>query len=157
MTIDSMIATHKRALMAFCLKLTRGNADEADDLFGDTMLKVLRSSTRIDQAQNVRAYLKQAAKNVWIERYRRSQRRVTMIRFEDIDPHFDVTDQNAPTPDLGISRDVELAIARIGSEDWPMFDMRANGIPVEEIAKVLDVPTGTVKSRMNRARARVAA
>lgn len=143
---------------------------EAEDLAQETFLKLFRSSAQIAQSTDAaydargqfRGYAFRVARNVWIDRVRRgsSDRRTAPEPVEgEADPG--PADARAERPDESAMRDeasqrIRRAVAALPESHRVVFELAViEELPYAEIAESLDIPVGTVKSRMHTAVGRV--
>jgi RNA polymerase sigma-70 factor (ECF subfamily) len=156
---EEMVLPHRDALYGHALALTH-NADEAEDLVQETTLRALRGFESFRADGPVRAWLLTILRNLFINAYRarvRSPRSVSLDALENPDPIVPVE----PGPERAVfSRLENEALARAVAalpadyrEVLVLSDMR--GMTYLEISQLLDLPIGTVRSRLSRARNRV--
>jgi len=151
---------HVDALYNFAFHLTL-NEDDANDLVQDTFLKAYRFIDSYERGTNAKAWLFQILKNSFINEYRRKVRQPGEVDYEDYVVHQD-SDDAVHIGELDLRDDVFKGL--IGDEvtkalnDLPI-DFRTvillcdiEGFSYEEIAKIIDIPIGTVRSRLHRAR-----
>ena len=151
---------HADALYNFSFHLTY-NEEDANDLVQDTFLKAFRFIDSYERGTNAKAWLFKILKNGFINEYRRKSRQPNEVDYEDF-----ITYQESDTASLVGDMDLreELFKGLIGDEvtkavnDLPV-DFRTvillsdvEGFTYEEIAKIVDIPIGTVRSRLHRAR-----
>jgi RNA polymerase sigma-70 factor (ECF subfamily) len=142
-------------VQSFALSLTRKPAD-ADDLVQETYLKALRSFDGFQRGTNAKAWLFTIARRLLIDRYRRARVRPQPLAEEALED----TALSPPAPEVGSEAWERLSpqAVREAIESVPepfrtavvLRDM--HGLAYQEIAQVLDVPAGTVMSRLNRGR-----
>lgn len=154
---ENLIDDHGKSLYSFCGRLT-GYTDDANDLYQQTFLRALELCDRIDPAGNPKAFLFTIAASLYKSRMRKLARR------DRIAPREDITDENAEL--LAGDTDVEAevlsgelssvmrkAVQRLKEPlRMTVLLFYGNGFSVLEIAGILRVPQGTVKSRLNKAR-----
>ena len=133
---------------------TIGNPDEAADAVQDAFVSAYRSAASFRGDARVTTWLHRIVVNACIDLVRRRQSRPTvpLPTTDDLAPaaHDDVTASERAT-------DVAAALAALPVEQAAAIVLvDAFGYPVEEAARILDAPTGTVKSRCARGRARLA-
>lgn len=151
---------HVDALYNFAFHLTL-NEDDANDLVQDTFLKAYRFIDSYERGTNAKAWLFQILKNSFINEYRRKVRQPGEVDYEDYVVHQD-SDDAVHIGELDLRDDVFKGL--IGDEvtkalnDLPV-DFRTvillcdiEGFSYEEIAKIINIPIGTVRSRLHRAR-----
>lgn len=144
------------ALYSFAFKLTKVR-EEAEDLVSDTMLRAFQRWRQFQLGSNIRAWLFTILYHAFVSRKRRiDAREVPMPETEDgfnrLEP---VADDNPEATffDSFIDEDVVRAIGELPEEYRSALVMSdVHGLRYAEIARVLGVPEGTVKSRLFRAR-----
>lgn len=125
-----------------------------DDLVQDTLLKAWSHSGSFEMGSNLRAWLFTILRNTYFSSYRRQGREV-----QDadglIEQRLSVSGSQESAIDLA---DFRNALAKLPEEQREVLIMvGASGLSYEEAATVCGVAVGTIKSRVNRARARIAA
>lgn len=151
---------HIEALHTFAFHLTY-DEDDASDLVQETYLKAFRFIEKYDKGTNAKAWLFKILKNAYINEYRRKSKQPTQVDFQDIISYHDTdSDKVGKYTDLR----QELFENMMGDEVTGAInalpvDFRTvvllcdvEGFTYEEIAKIIDVPIGTVRSRLFRAR-----
>ena len=135
-------------LMNFAFKLTM-DKDRASDLVQDTTLKALDSEAKFAENVNFKGWLFTIMRNIFINNYRRTVRESTVLDTSDSIFHVSDTRPAPETPDgiYAVSEISEL-IARIPADFSKPFQMHVAGYKYEEIAEILNLPLGTVKSRI---------
>lgn len=151
---------HMEALKTFAFHLTYNDA-EAEDLVQETYLKAHKFIDRYVSGTNAKAWLFKILKNAYINEYRKKSKAPKKIDFEDV-----VSWQDSDDPKKQGFADLrqELFKDRMGDEvtmalNMLPIDFRTvillcdiEGFTYEEISKIIDVPIGTVRSRLFRAR-----
>lgn len=156
---ERMILPHRDALYGHALALTR-NADEAEDLVQETTLRALRGFDSFRAEGPIRAWLLTILRNLFINSYRaarRAPRALSLDALENPDPVVPVE----PGPERTVFSKLENEALGRAVEALPsdyrevlvMSDMR--GLSYQEISDQLELPIGTVRSRLSRARSRV--
>jgi RNA polymerase sigma-70 factor, ECF subfamily len=148
---------HLDSLYRVALRLT-GNAAEADDLVQETMLKAYRAWDQFQRGTNAKGWLLTILRHAFINEYRRRTRHPETVDLDAIEP-FSVFEELQDDDPQGtfFDRIVDDEVLRAIDELPEQFRETAvlsdvEGLSYEEIARVLDVPVGTVKSRLFRAR-----
>ena len=123
--------------------------DRASDLVQDTTLKALDSEAKFAENVNFKGWLFTIMRNIFINNYRRTVRESTVLDTSDSIFHVSSTRPAPETPDgiYAVSEISEL-IARIPADFSKPFQMHVAGYKYEEIAEILNLPLGTVKSRI---------
>jgi RNA polymerase sigma-70 factor, ECF subfamily len=156
MTIDPSVRDALLAavpsLRAFAISLS-GSVDRADDLVQDTLMRALSNIHRFEPGTNLHAWLFTILRNLFHSEYRKRRREV-----EDVDGAYAA--RLATRPEQGARLDFEdfrKALARLPMEQREaLLLIGAASLSYEEAAQIMDCAIGTVKSRVNRARARLA-
>lgn len=148
---------HLDSLYRVALRLS-GNAAEADDLVQETMLKAYRAWDQFQRGTNAKGWLLTILRHAFINEYRRRTRHPETVDLDAIEP-FSVFEELQDEDPQGtfFDRIVDDEVLRAIDELPEQFRETAvlsdvEGLSYEEIARVLDVPVGTVKSRLFRAR-----
>jgi RNA polymerase sigma-70 factor, ECF subfamily len=150
---------HIDALYNFALYLSR-SAPEADDLVQETYLRAFRFENRFQPGTHLRAWLFQILRNTFLTFYRVREREVAIA--EDGVPDWDVPMfHDAPDDTAGVMdthTDLERALRRLPEEFRTILLLaEVEGLPLEDVARVMSCPVGTVKSRIFRAKERLRA
>lgn len=148
------------ALYTFAYHLTY-NEDDANDLVQETYLKAYRFIDKYIEGTNAKAWLFKILKNAFINQYRRKSKQPTKVDYEEIINFHDEEDTNYSSyMDLR----EEMFQGMIGDEvtnainalpvDFRVVILLCDieGFTYEEISKIIDIPIGTVRSRLHRAR-----
>lgn len=157
---EKELLPHIDALNTFAYHLTYSEAD-AQDLVQETYLKAFRFIDKYIEGTNAKAWLFKILKNAYINQYRKAAKRPTKVDFEEIVSYQDSED-SAMNSYLDLREEIfenmmgdEVTIA---INSLPI-DFRTvillcdiEGFTYEEISKILDIPIGTVRSRLFRAR-----
>ena len=135
------------ALRRYARALTR-NADIADDLVQDTLVRALRSE-HLFHGGEVRSWLYTILTNLNRNRLRSLARRPALSPIEDNDA------PDMAGPEAG-GRDIERALATlVDDQRTALLLVVLEGLSYREVAEVQGVPIGTVMSRLARARAQI--
>jgi RNA polymerase sigma-70 factor, ECF subfamily len=139
-------------LRAFAISLT-GNGDQADDLVQETIVRGLSNLDKFEAGTNLQAWLFTILRNQFYTLKRRKRREVA-------DPDGMMAGSLSTLPEQHGSldlRDLAMALAQLPPEQREVLLLAgAEGLKYEEIAQICGAKIGTIKSRMNRARARLA-
>ncbi|WMX14644.1 MULTISPECIES: sigma-70 family RNA polymerase sigma factor [unclassified Aureispira] len=137
------------------------NEDDANDLVQETYLKAFRFIDKYIQGTNAKAWLFKILKNAFINQYRKKSKRPTQVDYEEIATYHDSED--ASYVDFFDLRE-DIFQGMMGDEvtnaiNALPIDFRTvillcdiEGFTYEEISKIIDIPIGTVRSRLHRAR-----
>jgi RNA polymerase sigma-70 factor (ECF subfamily) len=148
------------AMYNFAYRLTL-ERDDAKDLLQDTYLKAYRFIDSFQQGTNAKAWLFRILKNSFINDYRKKSKEPAKVDYQEVETYYNSEEVDRQiTPDLR----VESLGNMIGDEISNALnaldvDFRTviilcdlEGFKYEEMAKILDIPIGTVRSRLHRAR-----
>jgi RNA polymerase sigma-70 factor (ECF subfamily) len=149
-TPEAAFDRYSQTVYSFACRMTR-REDLAEDIAQETFLALLRAPARFDPARGtIKTYLLSIARNLVLKQYRD---RGALEQLDDGDlaaPFFD------PRDSIDIGSAVACAV-----EALPPFQREAlvlfeyEGVTLEELANIVAVDVGTVKSRLHRARARL--
>jgi RNA polymerase sigma-70 factor (ECF subfamily) len=143
---------HLDTLYNFALRLTKRPPD-ADDLVQETYLRAFRFAHRFEPGTHLRAWLFQILRNTFLTFYRRETHQPVLLD-KDLDEGPDEPlGAEAPDPAVVTVLDLERALAEV-SEEFRSVLLLADleGLALQEIAQIMEIPVGTVKSRLFRAR-----
>ncbi|MFN8430009.1 MAG: sigma-70 family RNA polymerase sigma factor [Spirosomataceae bacterium] len=158
---DKEFMPHIDSMYNFAFRLTN-DEDDANDLLQDTYMKAFRFINSFQEGTNAKAWLFRILKNSFINDYRKKSKEPSKVDYQEVEAVYNSTEdaEYESTTDLRI----EAVQDMIGDE----VAMALNGLPVdfrtviilcdiegftyEEMAKILDIPIGTVRSRLHRAR-----
>ncbi|MCR9124654.1 MAG: RNA polymerase sigma factor [Rhodobacteraceae bacterium] len=146
------LVEHLPALRAFALSLTRNGAT-ADDMVQDTVVKAWTNIDKFAEGTNMRAWLFTILRNTYYSSRRKARREVA-----DVDGVFTETLSVKPEHDgrLNLS-DFRRVFETLPDEQREaLILVGASGFSYEEAAEMCGVAVGTIKSRANRGRARLA-
>jgi len=151
---------HINSMYNFAYRLTL-DPDDAKDLLQDTYMKAFRFIDSFQQGTNAKAWLFRILKNSFINDYRKKSKEPSKVDYQEVETFYNSEDVDRQiTPDLR----VEALQDMIGDEISTALnsldvDFRTviilcdlEGFKYEEMAKILDIPIGTVRSRLHRAR-----
>jgi len=150
---------HLDALYNFAVYLTK-RPPEADDLVQETYLRAFRFSHRFEPGTHLRAWLFQILRNTFLTFYRLRERESALS--EDGVPDWDAPMfQEAPGNSQSVvdaHTDLQRAMLHLPEEFRTVLLLaEVEGMPLDEIARVMACPVGTVKSRIFRAKERLRA
>ncbi len=143
-------------LLNFAYLLT-SNRDDAYDLLQDTTLKALDNEDKYVDNVNFKGWVFTIMRNIFINNYRKAARSATMIdQTEDL-YHLNLPQESGfETPEGSVAaNEITAAINSFSDEYRIPFSMHVQGYKYNEIAEKLELPLGTVKSRIFFARQRL--
>ena len=141
---------HEDMVFAVCMRLM-GDRDRALDATQDTFVTVLRKADRFRGDSALSTWLYRVATNTCFDLQRKAKRRAT----EALPEHHDPDDRSAEDPFTAaeLRPDIATALGRIPDEFRAAVVLAdAHGLALADVAEILEVPVGTVKSRVYRAR-----
>ena len=149
-------------ILRFC-RMTAGDAEDGDELYQDTMLKLLEKRKRLDSAQNTKSYALSTSIYLWKNRKKKYANRMRLVPIDSIEEMagggFEVSDQDkGASPEHMVLRqdETDLIQGLVASlpEKYriPIYLYYSADLQISEIAGILGLPEGTVKSRMRKAK-----
>ena len=157
---DKEFLPHIHSMYNFGYRLTL-DRDDAKDLVQDTYFKAYRFIESFQKGTNAKAWLFRILKNSFINDYRKKVKEPNKVDYQEVESYYNSDDVDRQiTPDLR----VEALRDMIGDEISNALnaldvDFRTviilcdlEGFKYEEMAKILDIPIGTVRSLLHRAR-----
>ena len=151
---------HLDAMYNFAYRLTY-DEDESKDLVQETYMKAYRFIRSFQQGTNAKAWLYRILKNSFINDFRKKSKQPGKVDYQEVESYYNSDDTPANhTVDLRTEtvRDMMGDEVTVALNALPV-DFRTviilcdlEGFTYEEMAKILDIPIGTVRSRLHRAR-----
>jgi RNA polymerase sigma-70 factor, ECF subfamily len=150
---NSQILDQKSSLKNFALSLTRNN-DDALDLVQDTFMKAVLYKDKFADSTNLKAWLFTIMKNTFINSYRRAVKtREIMQTGTDLTMLKAFKNISADAPEIKMNaKEIIYKIDRLDDQYKIPFTRYYNGFKYQEIAAEMNLPIGTVKSRIFIAR-----
>jgi len=150
---ETLLRDESKSLKALAMQLSR-NQDDAKDLVQDTMLKALRYKEKFTEGSNIKAWLFTILRNSFINQYRRTAKRNTFIDTTDNTFFLDIPSHKSDNmAELTfIRKDLQSAIQSLPIDLKVTFMLNMEGFKYHEIAEELNIPIGTVKTRIFVAR-----
>lgn len=164
--LRALVAEHGAWLTSFCLRLTGGDRQVAEDLVQESLLRAWQHPAALDGSRGApRAWLATVARNLAADRGRSRRRRPEEVALDDADPHSTgvrrETPEGAGVRGIGdlaaldeADRLIESAVVRAALEQLSAAHQEVlrmvvvEGRPVAQVAEALGIPPGTVKSRV---------
>ena len=142
------------AIHNFALKLTSNMAD-ADDLVQETAMKAFRAMHTFKPSSNFKSWTFTILKNTFYTQYRRRSRmRTVRASVEDFAITSEYATRNDAISQLKL-KEIQGCISQLSDKCSEPFSLYLKGYQYNEIAEQLDIPIGTVKSRLNYARTKL--
>jgi RNA polymerase sigma-70 factor (ECF subfamily) len=154
------ILPHLDAMYNFALRLT-ADPNDAEDLVQDTIVKAYRFFDSDEKGTNAKAWLFRILKNSYINTYRKKSKKPNQVDYDEVATFYEtIRDERTDTSDLEDRMFRELIDDHISQaldqlpEDFRTVVLLCDveGFTYEEIANMLDVPIGTIRSRLHRGR-----
>ena len=157
-SFSALVARHVPSLYSFAFRFV-GNQSDAEDITQETFLKVWKNLKKYSrQSASFKTWVMHIARNTAID-YLRKRKQVPFSHFEDAEgqsPFQNIAD-DTPLPDeLSAKKDEVNQVEKVLQELPPLYRevlllYYGNSFTLEEIAKILETPPNTVKSRYRRA------
>jgi len=151
--LEKELAEHVNQLRSFAYKFTRDEF-ETDDLIQDTMLKAVRYADHFKEGTNIRAWLFTIMRNTFINGYRKETRKNTIITQEEeiSSAHLMKSSTSNSAEGKFDMADIKRALSKLPKCYYDPFIQHFEGYKYHEIALELNIPIGTVKTRIHMAR-----
>lgn len=150
---NNLVNCHAGSLKSYAFNFTK-DADDAADLVQDTMLKAITYYTKFKEGTNLKGWLFTIMKNTFINNYRRLSKTNALITKSDEISSANLSfsaDRNEAESKF-IMGDINKALAQLPKEYYVPFIRYFEGYKYHEIADMLEIPIGTVKTRIHVAR-----
>lgn len=150
---NTAVTQHTLPLKRYALRFTR-NDEDANDLVQETMLKAITNYNKFKAGTNIKGWLYTILKNHFINNYRQLKKTHTYVIQGDT-----ISSENlvySSIKNMGetnfIKEDINKALKELSDFYYIPFTMYFEGYKYQEIAEHLDIPIGTVKTRIHIAR-----
>ena len=158
--VNGEFMPHIRSMYNFGFRLTL-DRDDAKDLVQDTYLKAYRFIESFQKGTNAKAWLFRILKNSFINDYRKKSKEPSKVDYQEVETYYNSEEVDRQiTPDLRVESLKDMIGDEI-SNALNSLDVDFRTVIIlsdleefkyEEMAKILDIPIGTVRSRLHRAR-----
>lgn len=157
---DQEFLPHIDSMYNFAYRLTFDN-DDSKDLVQDTYLKAYRFINSFQRGTNSKAWLFRILKNSFINDFRKKSKEPAKVDYQEVETYYNSDEIDEPiTPDLRVDAlqhmigdEVSTALNSLAVDFRTVIILcDLEGFTYEEMAKILDIPIGTVRSRLHRAR-----
>jgi RNA polymerase sigma factor (sigma-70 family) len=159
---EELVRRHARRVFNLCYRFT-GNGAEAEDLSQEVFLRVYRTIGSYREAYGgFPTWLTSVTRNLLVDHYRRTRRDRITDSLDDVMPKLEEKHAPVRSPERmmqagELSQQVQHALSQLSPELREAVILRdLQGLDYREIKDVLQVPEGTVKSRINRGRIELA-
>lgn len=159
---EQFVRDNGKDILRFC-RMTCGDNESGDELYQDTMLKLLEKRQRLNFQQNIKSYALSISILLWKNKNKKYANRKRLIPMESMERmetenNLVIADITALSPDNRITQEdertaVQQVVAHLPERfRMPIHLYYSANMSVKEIAQFLQIPEGTVKSRMNKAK-----
>lgn len=150
--MDALLREHYDSVRAVCHRIVLNRSD-AEDATQNALINIVRALPRFDGRSSVSTWIFRIATNAALDEVRRIRRRA----LPSDDPYTIDSVTTDGTSAVDARLDVTAALARLDEDHRVALVLRhVADLEYEDIAVILDVPIGTVRSRLSRARAQLA-
>ncbi|HWB63900.1 MAG TPA: RNA polymerase sigma factor [Chitinophagales bacterium] len=153
MDFSLSLTEYEQLLRPLAFNLTKSK-EESDDLIQDTFYRALANREKFRDAANIRGWLYTIMRNVFINNYRRKKRGKVVADYS----HNQFLLNTRSGTELNhsfrsfLSEEIEKAMASLSDDFRTPFMLHYQGYQYQEIAEMMKLPIGTVKSRIFSAR-----
>lgn len=147
----NVLFQEKRQLLSHFANQFTSDYDEKEDLIQETYLRALKSINNFVNDPKLVTWLYVIMKNVYINQYRKEKRKnVIYDYFSNADSNDNISTNLSENK--MINEDIQKAIDSLSTENAEIFRLHLDGYKYHEIAEALEIPEGTVKSRIHMTR-----
>ncbi len=143
---DQLYARHERALFGLVFR-TLGNQAEAEDVIHETFLSLLRQ--REGGRRSFKAWLFTIARNLCLNRVRAQKRSERALEVEARSAPAAAPHPEGQLQGAQLTQRLDQAVAGLPETLGELYRLRTAGFSYDELAEILELPLGTVKSRMH--------
>ena len=150
---ELLLRPHIDSMYRFAYRLC-GSSDDAEELVQSFLTRLFPKLDKIEQIEKLTPWLCRGLYNLYVDGYRRQQRENTIY---DIDEHLDEVSDDTDTTFVRassseLSSQIETALAQLNPDQRLVVLLHhTEGYTLDELSNILEVPLGTLKSRLNRA------
>ena len=150
-------------ILRFC-RMTAQDSETGDELYQDTMLKLLEKKKRLDSMQNTKSYALSTSIYLWKNKKKKYANRMRLVPIDSMDEmsdegyEFSDHDNDEASPEYIVLKQNEVdmiqGFVKTLPEKYriPIYLYYSADMQINEISKILGLPEGTVKSRMRKAK-----
>ncbi len=155
-SFEELVAPHMERLYRLAYRYV-GNQADAEDLIQDLLIKLVPRVDELRKVEQPFPWLVKVLYRLHIDRFRRSRRNPVEGGHDD---HIDRTAESesgemSPAR-IGLIRDLQAALDQLTEEQRALIIMHdMESYTLTELEKILDIPVGTLKSRLHRSRAKL--
>ena len=159
---ELFVLTFGKDILRFC-RMTAGDTENGDELYQDTMLKLLEKKKGLDSSQNTKGYALSTAIYLWKNKKKKYANRMRLVPTASMS---EMPDEGNHIPDPGLEASPENIVLQQSEivmvqgsvaslpEKYriPIYLYYSADMQINEITEILRLPEGTVKSRMRKAK-----
>lgn len=158
--LEQIIQSYGADILRFC-RITAGSREEGDELYQDAMLILLEKLDRLDMEQNIKSYVISIALKLWQNRRRKWMRRLRLVPVDSLEALEEQGIQPGgpgESPEDALIRRQQVHMVRQAVEQLPekyrlpIQMYYSADLSISAIARILELPENTVKSRLHRAK-----
>lgn len=160
-SFEILVGRHQRPLINYFFRMT-WDRQAAEDMAQEVFIRIYNHAKDYEPQAKFTTYMYRVARNLWIDKMRHEGHAPRTVSLDapvdsEGDTFHDVVSREAPSPDARMDRDERAAIVRTAIETLPdeqkqvLLLAEAKGMKYQEVADVMGIPLGTVKSRMHAA------
>jgi RNA polymerase sigma factor (sigma-70 family) len=149
---NQLLVMNRPIMRGFAINFTR-NGEDADDLVQDTLLKAIKYKEHFADGTNFKGWLYTIMRNIFLNNCKKQQlgRNIFVRPGAQFSPDWRTTSENNVYRTIN-EKDIRGAIESLKDDLRVPFEMVMDGYLYDEVAEKINVPTGTVKSRIFNAR-----
>ena len=157
---QNVVMPHKNDLYNYALAIAR-NSDDAQDLVQETYFKAYKNYHQFEGGTNSKAWMFMILKNTFINNYRKLKREPSRVDYDEIEDIYEnIKSEQSKDNNLDLDfynnlfdDDLSSALAKLPEKMKEVFLLcDLEGYSYDEISEIVDIPIGTVRSRLHRAR-----
>lgn len=160
---EQFVTKHGKDILRFC-RMNAGSTERGNELYQDTMVKLLEKQKKLDVAQNIKSYAMQTAILLWKNKKKKYAVRNRILPESSLEEYMEqgglsgaCEDEKTPEQQMLNQAEIEEVQAVVAAlpEKYriPVYLNFSAGMTMQEIAVCLHIPLSTVKTRMRKAKA----
>lgn len=160
---EQFVTEHGKDILRFC-RMNAGSTERGNELYQDTMVKLLEKQKKLDVAQNIKSYAMQTAILLWKNKKKKYAVRNRILPESSLEEYMEqgglsgaCEDEKTPEQQMLNQAEIEEVQAVVAAlpEKYrmPVYLNFSAGMTMQEIAECLHIPLSTVKTRMRKAKA----
>lgn len=147
----NILLQEKRQLLSHFASQFTSDYDEKEDLIQETYLRALKTINDFINDPKLVTWLYVIMKNIYINQYRKEKRKNIIYDYISHTDSSEYISKNLSESKM-INEDIQKAIDSLSTENAEIFRLHLDGYKYHEIAELLKIPEGTVKSRIHMTR-----